>query len=107
MSARKEKNLKRVKYQLKSLEEAFERDATARHKNISSRYALRIAQACVNKQIGQKPLVVEEYNGEWIPIRYSCQQCGGSLCNELVYYCPNCGQKIDWSEEENDGQAND
>lgn len=30
MSARKGKNLKRVKYQLKSLEEAFEWDATAR-----------------------------------------------------------------------------
>ena len=37
MSARKEKNLKQVKYQLKSLEEAFERDATARHNNISKR----------------------------------------------------------------------
>ena len=29
MSARKGKNLNQVKYQLKSLEEAFERDATA------------------------------------------------------------------------------
>ena len=36
---RKGRNLKRVKYQLKSLEEAFERDATARHKNISVRSA--------------------------------------------------------------------
>ena len=34
MSARKGMNLKQAKYQLKSLEEAFERDATARHKNI-------------------------------------------------------------------------
>ena len=37
MSARKEKNLKQAKYQLKSLEEAFGRDATARHNNISKR----------------------------------------------------------------------
>ena len=51
MSARKGKDLKWVKHQLKSLEEAFEQDATARHKNISSRYALRIAQACVDEQI--------------------------------------------------------
>ena len=29
MSARKRKNLKQVKYQLESLEETFERDATA------------------------------------------------------------------------------
>lgn len=103
MSARKEINLKRVKNQLELLENILEQDATSRRKNISSRHALRIAQACVDKQIGQKPLVVEEYNGEWVPIWYSCRQCGGSLCNELVYYCPNCGQKIDWSEEENDG----
>ena len=51
MSAIKGMNLKQVKDQLKSLEEAFERDATARHKNISIRYALRIAQACVDEQI--------------------------------------------------------
>lgn len=103
MSTRKGMNLKRVKNQLELLEGILEQDATARHKNISSRYALRIAQACVNKQIGQKPLVVEEYNGEWVPIRYSCPQCGGNLCNVLVYYCPVCGQKIERSEEENDG----
>ena len=107
MSTRKGMNLKQVKNQLELLEGILEQDATSRCKNISRRYALRIAHACVNKQIGQKPLVVEEYNGEWVPIRYSCQQCGGNLCNELVYYCPNCGQKIDWSEVENNGKAND
>ena len=100
MSTRKGMNLKQVKNQLELLEGILEQDATARHKNISSRYALRIAQACVNKQIGQKPLVVkkEDYGG-W----YSCPQCGGNLCNVLVYYCPVCGQKIERSEEENDG----
>lgn len=59
------------------------------------------AQTCENaldKQIGQKPLVVEEYNGEWVPIRYSCQECGGDLINMFVHYCPNCGQKIDFKE---------
>lgn len=93
MSTRKGMNLKQVKNQLELLEGILEQDATARHKNISSRYALRIAQACVNKQIGQKPLFVkkEDYGG-W----YSCPNCGGSLCNVLVHYCPNCGQKIDW-----------
>ena len=98
MSARKGKNLKRVKYQLKSLEEAFERDATARHKNISVRNALIIAQECVDKQIGQKPLSAEDdYGTAW----YSCAECLGGLCNVrgFVDYCPNCGQKIDWEEE--------
>lgn len=106
MSARKGMDLKQVKNQLELLERILEQDATARHKNVSSRYALRIAQACVNKQIGQKPLVTEEYNGEWVSIRYSCQGCGSDLINVLVHYCPNCGQKIDWSEEENDGKIN-
>ncbi len=103
MSARKGMDLKCVKYQLELLEGILEKDATARHKNISSRYALRIAQACVNKQIWRKPLFIKEDNGEL----YSCPNCGGSLCNFLVHYCPNCGQKIDWEEAENNGKAND
>lgn len=109
MSARKGKNLKRVKHQLKTLEEAFERDATARHKNISVRNALIMAQKCVDKQIGQKPLSAEEDNGEWYSMWYSCPQCAGGLCKVrgLASYCPNCGQKIDWEEVENDGKIND
>ena len=41
MSARKGMNLKRVKNQLELLEGILEQDATSRHKNISSRCALR------------------------------------------------------------------
>ena len=87
---RKGMNLKQVKHQLELLEGILEQDATARHKNISSRYALRIAQACVNKQIGQK---LESWGAY-----QCCPRC------EVVHiyfdnYCPNCGQKIDWEEE--------
>lgn len=99
MSARKGKNLKRVKYLLKLLE-----DTTT---NTSMRRALITAQKCVDKQIGQKPLVAEEDNDEWYSTWYSCPQCAGGLGRMPVYYCPNCGQKIDWSEEENNGKAND
>lgn len=97
MSARKGKNLKRVKYQLKSLEEAFERDATARHKNISVRNALIIAQECVDKQIGQK---LESWGA------YQC--CPRCKVVHIYFdnYCPNCGQKIDWEEVENNGKIN-
>lgn len=49
MSARKGINLKRVKNQLELLEGILGQDATSRRKNISSRRALRIAQACVDK----------------------------------------------------------
>lgn len=109
MSGRKGKNLKRVKNQLKLLEDILEQDATSRCKNVSSRIALRIAQACVDKQIGQKPLVAEEDNGEWYSMWYSCPQCLGGLCKVrgLASYCPNCGQKIDWEEAENNGKTND
>lgn len=94
MSARKGINLKRVKNQLELLEGILGQDATSRRKNISSRRALRIAQACVDKQIA-KPL---ESWGAY-------QRCPSCEETRIYFgnYCPNCGQKIDWSEEENDG----
>lgn len=111
MSARKGKNLKQVKYQLKALEEAFERDATARHKNISVRNALIIAQKCVDKQIGQKPTYEGDGyapDGSFVWDEWLCPCCNSRY--EVDYddydYCPNCGQKIDW-EVENNGKAND
>lgn len=95
MSTRKEKNLKQVKYQLKSLEEVFERDATARHKNISVRSALIIAQECVDKQIGKK---LESWG--------ACQCCPSYKVVHIYFdnYCPNCGQKIERWEAENNGK---
>lgn len=86
MSTRKGMNLKRVKNQLELLEGILEQDATARHKNISSRYALRIAQACVDKQIA-KPL---ESRGAY----QCCPSCGAAYIF-FDNYCPVCGQKID------------
>lgn len=103
---REKKSLERVVNQLKSLEDAFERAATARHKNISVRIALRIAQKCVNKQIGLEPLTGEIGSSESY---YSCPQCAHGLCNipGLIRYCQTCGQKIDWEEVENNGKTND
>lgn len=78
MSARKGKNLKRVKYLLKLLE-----DTTT---NTSMRRALITAQKCVDKQIGQK---LESWGAY-----QRCLSCGETR----IYfgnYCPNCGQKID------------
>ena len=87
MSTRKGMNLKQVKNQLELLEGILEQDATARHKNISSRYALRNAQACVDKQIA-KPL--ESWGA------YQCCPSCGVAYIFFDNYCPVCGQKIDW-----------
>lgn len=105
MSTRKGMNLKQVKNQLELLEGILEQDATARHKNISSRYALRIAQACVNKQIPKKPDIQGDGydpDGNLVYDTWICPACGVSY--EIDYdeydYCPSCGQAIDWSDEE-------
>lgn len=86
MSARKGKNLKRVKYLLKLLE-----DTTT---NTSMRRALITAQKCVDKQDGQKPQFGVDDSGVWC----ICPQCGynfGRIQTNMAY-CGNCGQKIDW-----------
>lgn len=85
MSARKGKNLERVKNQLKLLEDILEQDATSRCKNISSRIALRTAQACVDKQIGQK---LEPWG--------AYQRCPSYGVAYIYFdnYCPVCGQKV-------------
>ena len=98
MSARKGNNLKQVKYQLKSLEEAFERDATVRHKNISVRSALIIAQECVDKQIGKKPIKSENQVVRYVNTYY-CPTCElGITGTNIAKWCYHCGQKIDWSD---------
>ena len=54
--------------------------------------ALAVAEIALEKQIPKKPV------GEWCPI---CNEVVDEHeCNYKFDYCPNCGQKIDWSEVE-------
>ena len=87
MSARKGKNLKRMKNQLKLLT-----DTTT---NTSMRRALITAQKCVDKQIGKK---LESWG--------ACQRCPSCKVVHIYFdnYCPNCGQKIERWEAENNGK---
>lgn len=50
----------------------------------------------VEKQIPCKPVPTKSNKAE-IPV---CGKCGGIMDLEQgnLNYCPNCGQKIDWSE---------
>jgi len=44
-------------------------------------------------------------SGERIPFEWYCPTCGELLCDDGykdtdIKYCDNCGQKLDWSDEE-------
>lgn len=61
-------------------------------------------KAADEKQKAKKPHLWGDgyYNGELIIDMYDCPNCEKSYeleCEEYDY-CPNCGQKLDWSEVE-------
>lgn len=44
-------------------------------------------------------------SGERIPFEWYCPTCGSVLCDDgykdtEIAFCENCGQKLDWSDEE-------
>ena len=63
---------------------------------------LQIALEVINKQIPKEPIFTTDGD-------YDCPVCSGEVsmhtfdCSGVTEhyhdYCPNCGQKIDWSEE--------
>lgn len=58
----------------------------------------------VEKQIAKQPYTWGDgyYNGELIIDMYDCPNCERTYeieCDDYKY-CPNCGQKLDWSEVE-------
>lgn len=66
--------------------------------------ALQTAISALEKQIPMKP-GAKEFAGEQIfgnpAYVIPCGNCGEYL-NRLHYYCPWCGQKIDYGDDEND-----
>ena len=59
-------------------------------------------QELVDKEISVKPITLE-------PCHYECSKCYSTILpighkrtwyKQFNKYCPNCGQRIDWSEEE-------
>lgn len=56
--------------------------------------------------IGADFLVGRDDNGEPVwDSDYACPDCGMGIAGEYIC-CPYCGQTIDWSKEENDGEIN-
>lgn len=63
--------------------------------------AWRFIRICIEKQVPKKPEYKPEKNG-LITTNYKCPNCG---CRRLGHvsntsFCPDCGQKLDWSDEE-------
>lgn len=60
----------------------------------------KIAELC-EKQIPKKPKI--RWDDGWGSWEYFCPVCNAefdmSLYREYRQFCPRCGQKIDWSEE--------
>ena len=91
--------------------ELIENDLKLHSKDLSGKYknSLRMAINALEKQIPKKPYIqqveIEDYDRDCM----ECPSCDSFLgyetdCKEEHYqdnYCPNCGQKLDWSELNN------
>ena len=54
-----------------------------------------VAIECMEKQIPKKPIETEHFNC----LNYECPICEGGLYYEQQY-CDECGQALDWSDED-------
>ena len=58
---------------------------------------LEEVEEAMEKETGEKLRKVLGINGN---VEYECGYCGESeAINEMFSYCPWCGKKIDWSDE--------
>ena len=80
--------------------ELIEKDLKLHSKDLSSKYknGLRMAINALEKQIPKKPHKnFEKFSGVWC----SCgKYLGKGYFVEKQSFCSNCGQKLDWSDEE-------
>ena len=80
--------------------ELIENDLKLHSKDLSSKYknGLRMAINALEKQIPKKPHKnFEKFSSVWC----SCgKYLGKGYFVDKPSYCPNCGQKLDWSDEE-------
>ena len=80
--------------------ELIEKDLKLHSKDLSSKYknGLRMAINALKKQIPKKPHKnFEKFSGVWC----SCgKYLGKGYFVDKTSYCTDCGQKLDWSDEE-------
>ena len=87
--------------------ELIEKDLKLHSKDLSSKYknGLRMAIQALEKQIPKKPIF--DFNSSDTLSKFHCD-CGKIIWvhhdivtmdnNDLLNYCDNCGQKLDWDE---------
>lgn len=46
----------------------------------------------------RKPILSDRQDIRYVQV-YECPNCGRKFTANLMNYCYNCGQKLDWSEE--------
>ena len=67
--------------------------------------AKEIALKALEKQIAKTPFLEGdgEWNGQIVYDTWECPNCGKEyeVDGEDYDYCPSCGQRIDWSEVDN------
>lgn len=88
--------------------ELIENDLQLHSKDLSSKYknGLRMAIKALEKQMARKPeYEADGYaDGELVYDYAKCPICGHDFEYEIndwgCNYCSNCGQKLDWSDEE-------
>lgn len=59
--------------------------------------AVDVATEALEKQIPKKPINICNYSKRY---RGGKCECGFFLTEHMHTYCPNCSQKVDWSDEE-------
>ena len=57
----------------------------------------QVVTSALEKQIPKKRDEMMDLFGD---IEYNCRVCGQLIEKNYYAYCPTCGQKLDWSEEE-------
>lgn len=67
--------------------------------------AMDMGIEALEKQIAKKPknikVLGEPFFEDEVIVKYGdCAICGFDVHSDISEYCPNCGQKIDWSEVE-------
>lgn len=78
---------------------AYSMAVNALEKQIAKKVAIPPCNACVDKLCDYD---CEHFGKEWID-NFRCPTCDSEKVRESEYrirydYCPNCGQKLDWSE---------